>query len=253
MNDQSTPWLPPANPADVEALLTKFSASWLTDWFAGSRAAHAGPATRSALRQLAWFGDAEVQIGCESAAQARLGQVLCGGLGDGTNPVDTQVLAEVAARACTDLAGRLGAQNTGQEECAAGPVSPTLENCLALAPADRSWTLAIVLSQGALNRLRQRSARSGKVPDLGSMAKALAGEPCRLGLQFGVTSLSAAELAQLEVGDVIAFSSKTDAALPMVVEGHRAKQGAASLTQVDEGLLVTMTAPVSRDVQGVER
>lgn len=251
MNDQVVPWLPPAGPADVAALLTELSASWLTEWLAGSQSAQAGPAIRSALRQLAWFGDEAVQVGCEAAAQVRLGQALCAGLGDESNPVDQQVLEHVAARACADLASRLGAGPASTEVQASGPVAPALDTCLTLAPADRSWTLALALAPGALNHLRKNAARSGKVPELGSMSAALAKEKCRLGLAFGAANLSAADLAQLEAGDVIAFTSKTDAALPVVIEGHRARQGAARLAQVEEGLRVTVTTPVSMDVLGV--
>ncbi|MBA4160718.1 MAG: hypothetical protein C0515_01245 [Novosphingobium sp.] len=253
MNDQVVPWLPPASPADVAAVLTELSTPWLADWLAGSASAQVGPATRSALRQLAWFGDETVQVGCEAAARTSLGQALCAGLGDESNPVDQQVFEQVAARACADLASRLGASSGGPREHASGPVAPALETCLTLAPADRSWTLALALAPGALNRLRQSAARSGKIPELGSMATALAKERCRLGLQFGATSLSAANLAQLEVGDVIAFTSKTDEALPVVIEGHRAGHGAARLAQGDEGLRVTMTAPVSMDALGGQR
>lgn len=251
MSQSAKPWLPSAASAELAALLAKVTSPWLARWLSGGAALQVTPATRSALRQLAWFGDTGAQVGCEVAARGRFGQALCAGLAEPDNPIDMQVAEQMVGAACTDLAITLGAAQdaAGQNF---GPIAPAFETCFLAGPDSREWSLAVALSAPTLARLRQGATRSGYRPELGSLAKALAPVQCRLGFHLGQAGINGSDLSSLEPGDVIAFDSRTDWALPMMVEGLRTKQGSARLSRLEAGLSVTIAAPVSLDAKGVE-
>lgn len=238
-------WLPPAAPKDAEAAVSAMIEVWAADWFANASRPIVRRSTPGAQSRLTWQGGEGAMLGVSDATSTRMGRAICGNRGSDTNPLDRVILAGIGEEALADLVKLVGIAELTPIQRDAQVMPRWVHSSYAISSPDRAWSIVFAISEGRLNILRSRKAARDYTPELGTFAKALADEPCNIGLSLGWAQLSAFDLATLECGDVIVLDTAVNDAVPLTIEGYPTGAGSARIEHAADGYQVAIATPIS--------
>lgn len=233
----ATDWLPDSaftEPRLVERLDGAIAA-WSGRWF-GARAvqrigkAEAAPADRRQGGGREWQRFAPgvwIAWGVSGGMALARHALALGGTMPRTTGADERLLGHYAESIARDLAGALadliGARGPLREEEAA----PGSGISFKVRAVEDGPVLQVLVESAALTRFRKQLCPPWRAPAAGKtpLAAALAGSPVRVEASLGVTTMSALDLRDIAVGDVIVLDRRTDE--PVLL---RAVDGGAPLT-----------------------
>jgi hypothetical protein len=238
-------WLPPASQVAAEAAVSTVVDAWASEWLTTDQKVGVRRGKSADVARMSWGGSRDAMLGLNDGTAAKIGRAICAGRGNEVNPRDRTVLARVGEEALDHFAEQFEIAARAPTKLDPHHFSGRVHSVFIIGPADRTWSLGLVLGDDNLNLLRLRKAGGHRVPRLGTFKEALASEPCRIGVSLGQTALNAFELATLERGDVIRLDTPQSAALPLIVEGRRVGPGSAKIESAPDGYSVQVVTPFS--------
>lgn len=237
MSEEALPWLPPAQPGDVDRAAKVLVKRWAADWFVAPGQVRIKPHPGRSDEDLRWFGAPSAAAALTPAMQASLGFALAGRQAEIDHASDRAILEKLALTAVADL-GHVLAQAAGQELLRPGERPPTDNLVLRASGEGENWTILVSLDAQAQVSLRRIAAGRGRQPKLTSLADALTPEPVRLGCHLGSATLSTGELAGLGVGDLIALDRRLTDSLKLTVAADTGTTGQAVVIRDEGGVVV---------------
>jgi hypothetical protein len=193
-----------------------------------------------------WHVAVDVRIGAQRAAELRLGSAACGGEGSVDHHGDQEIFENIAGRMLADLRDFL------QVEIAksAAPYRSAAQSCteggelFVISTQPPAWAIGVSLSPEGTIALRRRATGRGVSSILSSRQVAVEAEIVALGCHLGDATLSTAEIAALEPGDLIVLTRKITEDLPIAVNGEVPVSGTARLQKFAGAAQVLVTQRV---------
>jgi hypothetical protein len=236
------PWLPAAQPGEIADILDRAAARWLAEWFADPPRHRTEPVAGDAAA-IAWSGTAALAVGASALNAAALGNHIADRAGDLANPRDAELLTAVGNAAvlafATHLHGMSGTEHGIAQNMDAAPFGAGSRYRMIC--AEGGWSIDMMLDDRTSIALRKHRAGRGDGPELVGLFEALADEDVALGCHLGKAALSAGELDQLAIGDLIVLDRRTDEALALTLHGEAASRGKATLAAQDDRVLLHIT------------
>jgi flagellar motor switch/type III secretory pathway protein FliN len=218
---------------------------WSSVWFAGEGLRAVGALARIAeprteLRKMQWHGcDAGVAIGVPVAGAAAIGALVLALAPRGADRprADLDVLEQVGGECLDDLKARVGATlalPSGTVWRVADEPRHRGEGFRRIEIAGPSRSLVLALELGAERFARFVKAKLPLPPAMAPIPApdaALAQLRVQVSAELGRCAITVAELAALAEGDVVILDRALDAALPLSIEGRRARTGACMVVE----------------------
>lgn len=226
-----TAWLPPEQPGEIPDLLRDLARRWLNEWIVEPTLPDVEEVACEG-RKFRWWGGRTFAIGASEQDRVALGRSVLGGEGDSSQGRDRQILEAVAVASLSALAETI-CRALGSDISAAECTAPSTvggSRTYHLACPENGWAIEVMLTPEAAVGLRRHRAGRHAAPELATLGAALADVEIDLGCHLGGALLSAGQLDDLAVGDLIVLDARLNDSLPLTLHGAIARLGKAEIS-----------------------
>jgi flagellar motor switch/type III secretory pathway protein FliN len=223
-------WLPPEQSGEVQTALRVLARHWLNEWIVEPPLYEVSEFACEG-RKFRWWGGQTFAIGASEQDRIALGRSVLGGEGDVSNGRDRDILETVSAAALLALAEAVRLA-VGTEAAAVERADPRIigeSHHYHLACTENGWAVEFAITGNAAIGLRRHQAGRHAAPELATFRAALADAEVQLGCHLGVATLSAGQLDDLAVGDLIVLDGRVKDALPITLHGAITRRGRAEI------------------------
>ncbi|HEU0065774.1 MAG TPA: FliM/FliN family flagellar motor C-terminal domain-containing protein [Sphingomonas sp.] len=240
-------WLPAGTPPPpaLDRLIADSVAAWSRHWLAGEPlpAAAIAPIVPPAF---AWreAGDG-LLLGTLAMTPAVIGARMLDVTAQARSGADLALLEGLAERCLIDLRLRFAAAAGLGQDVAWHPATPDAAYT-AIVGDPHQPTLAIGLTPALFARMVRQLLPRCDAPPLGSARDALAATPIKVGAAIGACRLTVADLAALEVGDVLRLDRTVSAPVPIVVDGTPLPRGRIAVIAAEPQPFLRLVEPLTQ-------
>ncbi|MBY8825564.1 FliM/FliN family flagellar motor C-terminal domain-containing protein [Sphingomonas colocasiae] len=204
--------------------------NWLSEWIVEPPVHHVEESACEG-RKFRWWGGPLFAIGISEQDRIALGKSVLGGEGDVSHERDRRIFEAVAISSLSALAETMRQAIGSESPALESTAPPTIgeSRTYHLACPESSWAIELAITPGAAIALRKHRAGRRTVPELTTLGAALADVEVDLGCHLGGASLSAGQLDDLAVGDLIVLDGRLKDTLPLTLGGEITRHGRAEI------------------------